>query len=43
MHKIKEFIRFLVTARGKKCPKCGGTNTDCENNIWYCHDCQHEW
>lgn len=26
-----------------KCPRCGGTNTDVENNICYCYDCQYEW
>jgi len=41
------FLRFLgkaiIEARGAKCPKCGSTNTDKENGIWYCHDCGKEW
>jgi ribosomal protein L37AE/L43A len=34
-----------MMATGKRCPnpKCGGTNTDCENGIWYCHDCGKEF
>lgn len=30
-------------SKGKKCPKCGSTNTDCENNINYCYDCDYEF
>jgi len=26
-----------------KCPKCGSTNIDCKNGIWYCYECQKEW
>ncbi|MBR2381234.1 MAG: trypsin-like peptidase domain-containing protein [Clostridia bacterium] len=26
-----------------KCPRCGSTNTDVENNICYCYDCEYEW
>ena len=28
---------------GAKCPKCGSTNTDKQNNIWRCYDCDKEW
>ena len=26
-----------------KCPKCGRYNTNKENNIWYCYECNHEF
>lgn len=26
-----------------KCPKCGSTNIDCQNGIWHCYECGHEW
>lgn len=26
-----------------RCPRCQGTNTDVENNIHYCYDCDYEW
>jgi len=29
--------------KGKTCPRCGSTNTDCQNGIWYCYDCQKEF
>jgi len=32
-----------IEGKGKPCPRCGSTNTDQENGIWYCHDCKHEW
>jgi len=28
--------------KGKQCPRCGSTNTDRQNGIWYCYDCQKE-
>ena len=26
-----------------KCPNCGSTNTDVENGIYYCYNCNNEW
>ena len=43
---IFRFVSLLIHAAretGKPCPKCGGTNTDCENGIWYCYDCEREF
>ena len=43
------FFRFLgriyhaITATGKPCPRCGRANTDCENGIWFCRDCEKEF
>jgi ribosomal protein L37AE/L43A len=37
------FVHLAVTDKGAKCPRCGGTNTNRENGIWYCYDCQKEW
>jgi len=36
-------IFSVITDKGKTCPRCGGTNTDCENSIWYCYDCQKDF
>ena len=38
-------INYKVASnpQGPKCPKCGSTNTDVENTIRYCYDCDHEW
>ena len=33
----------VITDKGATCPRCGGTNTDKENDIWYCHYCQKEF
>jgi len=38
-----EPIACAVSERGAKCPKCGSTNTDKENGIWHCYDCEKEW
>lgn len=35
--------KVAANTQGPKCPKCGSTNTDVENNIKYCYDCDHEW
>ncbi len=47
---VQEFIRGGAATQstgsqkgGKKCPRCGSTNTDCERNIWYCYDCEYEF
>ena len=32
-----------VEDSGKKCPKCGSTNTDKRGGIWYCYDCEKEF
>jgi ribosomal protein S27AE len=29
--------------KGKQCPRCGSTNTNKENNIWFCCECHYEW
>ena len=26
-----------------KCPRCGRDNIDCQNGIWHCYECGHEW
>jgi ribosomal protein L37AE/L43A len=41
--KIFRRVYQVITATGKPCPGCGGTNTDCENNIWWCRDCGKEF
>jgi ribosomal protein L37AE/L43A len=44
---LSKLLKFLVgaaiEAHGAVCPKCGSTDTDKENGIWYCHRCDHEW
>jgi ribosomal protein L37AE/L43A len=40
---IKDEKIVSGTEKGKPCPRCGSTNTDKINNIWYCYECQHEW
>ena len=37
------FVYTIVQESGKPCPRCGSTNTNKENGIWYCYDCQKEW
>ena len=32
-----------ASATGPRCPKCKSSNTDVENGIAYCYDCDHEW
>ena len=32
-----------VMEKGAKCSKRGSTNTDRENGIWRCYECDHEW
>lgn len=29
--------------KGPRCPKCNSSDTDVQNNIAYCHVCDHEW
>ena len=38
-------IRYKTasTKSGPVCPRCKSTNTDVENNIGYCYDCDYEW
>jgi len=37
-------VNFKVASnKGPICPKCKSTNTDVENGIAYCYDCEHEW
>ena len=43
LSRIFERIFQVITERGKPCPRCGRTNTDCENGIWYCRDCEKEF
>lgn len=44
---LSRFLRFWIYAaiedKGMPCPKCGSTNTDKQNGIWHCYDCQKEW
>ena len=44
---LLKLLAFLFHAviedKGAKCPRCGGTNTDKENGIWYCYDCKKEF
>jgi len=43
---IFKFLKMAIQAareKGKPCPRCGRTNTDCEGGIWYCHDCEKEF
>jgi ribosomal protein L37AE/L43A len=42
--KIVSFLRrAAVEGKGAVCPKCGSTNTDKQNGIWRCYECDHEW
>ena len=38
-------VNYKVAAvvKGPRCPKCKSANTDVENGIAYCYDCDHEW
>lgn len=36
-------LRFLKGDTGKRCPKCGGYNTEDYGPFWYCKDCDYEW
>ena len=39
-----EYIIF-INIKGEKavpCPRCGSTNGDIENGIFYCYDCEYE-
>ena len=40
---MKKLIQWLTKDKDAKCPKCGRTNSDMENNIWHCYECGHEW
>ena len=39
---LLRFWKFFAN-KGAVCPKCGGTNTDKQGNIWHCYDCGKEW
>lgn len=39
------FINYKVASnpQGPRCPRCKSSNTDVENGIAYCYDCDYEW
>ena len=41
---LRSMIYAAVKVTGKICPNCKRSdNIDVENNIYYCHNCGHEW
>jgi ribosomal protein L37AE/L43A len=40
---FKALRSIIHAATGKQCPRCGSTNTDEENGIWYCYECEKEF
>ena len=40
---IESMICAPYEDTGKKCPRCGSTDTNKENGIWYCTRCDYEW
>jgi len=38
-----EVLSNSTVESGKQCPRCGSTNTNCQNGIWYCFDCRKEF
>ena len=39
----KRIMRHDAEEKGRECPRCKSTNTDKQNNIWYCYDCEKEF
>ena len=43
LNKTKTSLEGGTVERDKQCPRCGSTNTDKQNGIWFCYDCEKEF